>query len=625
MLHPLKGTIVLQGDEVGRRMEIMRKIMRGVALLMVLLGLLAVGCTPPAPPIVKPARVQPNIVVIYTDDQRWDTLCPSPGDMNGLCQTPRQNHPMPFTEGLRDQAVTFTNAIVSNPLCCPSRASLLAGGLYSHHTHVRSNKFPQGGAHLFDRVDEDTIATRLQAAGYATAWIGNKYLNNYDQQVDLAAGTAYIPPGWDRFAPAYNPGGAGDWLDSFSVVLHDELAGEPTTEVYQVSGPDQPDLLDWEREQAEDFLSDTGEGPFFLFYSPWAPHLPALTPPAYGPLYANYDYQGRGYTEAGTDGLGDKPAYIQATGAAYDAPGGAVKIRNQLRHLRWLDANIAHLLNTLESRGLLDNTIIVFASDNGFQWGEHGLMNKDLPYEESLRVPFFIVHPAWEPGTISSLAAVDLDLAPTLLELAGAEPITPADGVSLVGLVADPATPWRDTLLIQGADSLDDYTYPHTWVGVRRADGWKYVEYITGERELYQLTTDPFERFNKYGMAGYEGVTAQLVADLAGFDRPLAILSAGLPDPTTSVLPVGEAGAAYSFHFQASGGTEPYVWSLYQREWDPRCAGEPPAGLALDGATGVLGGTPASAGSYDFCVQVRGAGGGVLPQADYRRFSLTIE
>jgi arylsulfatase A-like enzyme len=399
-----------------------------------------------------------------------------------------------------------------------------------------------------------------------------------------------------------------------------------------VSGAEQPDLLDWELEQAAEFVtdvcptSDPAEcaGPFFLMYSTWAPHRPAHTPPAYDSLYSEFAYSGRAFNEYIADGLDDKPFYVQASATSLDRGRIRAEARAQLRQLRWLDDNLDSLLEeTLSPKGLLTNTIIIFTSDNGYLWGEHGVIRKDRPYEESLRAPLFIynpLHSAWTPREISQMVAVDLDLAPTILELMGADPM-PTDGQSLTGIVEDPAnTPWRNALLIQGGYELG-YDYPQTWVGVRRADGWKYIEYVTRERELYRLSADPFERFNRYGVPGYEAVMTRMQRELAAFDRPLAITMEGLPDPTRNALPEGTVVAAYEFQFRAGGGTEPYTWALFQRTGDPRCAGGLPEGMILE-AAGLLAGTLVEVGMWGFCVQVADSGGG--PHVDYRQFEMVV-
>jgi len=158
-----------------------------------------------------------NIVLIYTDDQRWDTVC-GPDGLAEICSLPKRFHPLAFVERqIMDRGVVFSNAFVSNPVCCPSRASLLSGGFYSHNTNVLSNRLPNGGVTQFS--DADTLATRLQASGYQTGMVG-KYLNQYNSLADVSAGEGYVPPGWTRFWAQFR---IYDWLNNFDIVVGDKI------------------------------------------------------------------------------------------------------------------------------------------------------------------------------------------------------------------------------------------------------------------------------------------------------------------------------------------------------------------------------------------------------------------
>ncbi|MGH2543955.1 MAG: sulfatase-like hydrolase/transferase, partial [Ardenticatenaceae bacterium] len=252
------------------------------ALLLFLRAVSPVPGGDPAPSALAmpPAQVgeQPHIIYLFTDDQRWDTLCPAPADMDGLCGNVA-DHPMPTVMALKAESITFSNAFLTYPLCCPSRASFLAGGLYAHRTHVMGNSPPQGSASAFRGRDEETVPTHLQAAGYETALVGGRYLTlYYPEQVNFALEIAYVPPGWDRFAVIAD---TGNYLDSFGVVVADDGLAHTVAQVTSST------LLGWEREQAVDFINDVCPttdpadcvAPFFLFYNTHAPHPPALVPP----------------------------------------------------------------------------------------------------------------------------------------------------------------------------------------------------------------------------------------------------------------------------------------------------------------------------------------------------------
>jgi arylsulfatase A-like enzyme len=190
---------------------------------------------------------QRNIIMIYTDDQRWDSLCINDDDLDELCAT-EANWPMPYMHTFLTDSVVFTNSFSTYPLCCPSRASLLSGGKYAHKHGVMGNRWPHGGALRFDPIDGDTLATRLQAVGYQTSHTGGKYLNQYyPEQVNFQTHQAYVPPGWNHFAVVADPTGNPNLTNDFGAVV----AWDGVTETV---GYTATDMLAWERQQAESFV-----------------------------------------------------------------------------------------------------------------------------------------------------------------------------------------------------------------------------------------------------------------------------------------------------------------------------------------------------------------------------------
>ncbi|MGH2541634.1 MAG: sulfatase-like hydrolase/transferase, partial [Ardenticatenaceae bacterium] len=503
------------------RLSLIPRSVRGLfTIVLVFLGLSALTILPLYTTLLHESReapaVQtgqgtppPNLLLIYTDDQRWDTMCLEldAAGYTGPCEH-ADGPPMPFMRDLMlmTETVVFTNAFVSYPLCCPSRVSLLKGGRYAHQTGIMGNSPPQGGALAFSTVDTPTIASQLQLSptNYATALIGGKYVNHYaEQQVDFAQGTAYVPPGWGYFAVTADIVYGEEHGDTFGVVVAEEGVVE------QVEYLTQTRLLDWERAQAQAFIETICPGdcegnpsqPFFLLYSTYAPHISARfkLPISYTQqFYTDYAYAGRAWNEDNPDDgetASDKPFNVAFEADEFENdPLRQEEVkeyaRRQLQMLQWLDDNLEQFIGTLEAKGLLENTIILFTSDNGMLWGEHGLAHKNKPYEEALRVPLFIYNPLdmWPDEVITELVAVDLDLAPTLLDLADAAPL-PSDGRSLVELVQGVGGPWRSAFLIQGNYDLYRATanHPQAWVGLRTAD-CKVVWTITGERELYPYT-----------------------------------------------------------------------------------------------------------------------------------------
>jgi arylsulfatase A-like enzyme len=392
----------------------------------------------------------PNIVLIVTDDQRFDTL-----------------HVMPQVQRLlMRRGMTLRRAIVTNPLCCPSRATILTGR-YSHTTGVYANALPSGGWTSFQQSESDTIATALHDVGYRTALIG-KYLNGYGGE------TAYVPPGWDRWfailgAPRYYDFSVYD--DRRGVVHYGSAPREYSTDVL--------------RRQAAWFIRGVPQGtPLFLVVTPFAPHIPSIAARRHdGDLASARVRLGPAVNEAD---VSDKPAYI-AAGGVRSLGWIRTRTRDQWEALLAVDDLVAKVVGTLEETGRLGETLLIFTSDNGFSSREHRWWGKQIPYEESIRVPLIVSMPGEVPaGTVSDALVSNVDLAPTIADFAGAT--LSADGVSLRQLLSDTTSSARDAVVLE---HIDQVARPvPTYCGVR-TPGFTFVHYLTGEEELYDLARDP--------------------------------------------------------------------------------------------------------------------------------------
>jgi len=592
------------------RIFLCQQFFLGSILTLLLIGFAGSAAIAGSVALDQATHSTPNIIYVFTDDQPWFTLCGLPDAPPDLCAGPIQNHPMPVVEQrLMAEGTVFTQAVLSDPLCCPSRASLLSGGFFSHHTNVTANQLPNGGFQRF--IDTDTLATRLQHSGYKTAIIG-KYLNSYNHK-----GT-YIPPGWDNFV-------VSGWHPDFNS-LYEFVIGSST---FDQSGTGSTTLIndgtyitDYAKDQALQFIDQTCPGsscaaPFFLFFSTHLPHSPATPAPRHAELFPGYVYRGRGWGELPDGDLSDKPAYVRQLANGWNSPANDEFHRDQLRSLRAVDEAVGAIITRLEEKNLLNNTVIIFASDNGLMWAMHQLGGKDKPYEESIRAPLFIRLPGSDPQVIDKLVAVDLDVAPTILELAGLAPVENANGSSLLPLIEDPLIPWRDELLIQGGFQGD----VPTWAGIRTEDSWKYVEYVTGEKELYHLAAgaDPFELESKHADPAYADTLADLASRLDQLDRGLAIV-------TGTDLPIAAQGRPYSVQLTAWGGNGTYTWSTYTDF--AVCAGPFPSWLTLS-ASGILAGTPPAVGTTGFCVKVQDTSqspqpGNNRPQEHIKPFQLQV-
>ncbi|MEW6368383.1 MAG: sulfatase-like hydrolase/transferase [Acidobacteriota bacterium] len=496
-----------------------------------------------------------NVVFILTDDQRWDTA--------DLTVDGQEIMPNVRAEMI-EKGVQFTNAFVSTPLCCPDRASLLAGGYYAHNTGVLTNEGPNGGVEKF--LEQIALPVRVRQAGYRTGLIG-KYLNRYQ------ASSAYVPPGWSYFAAIRR---SKSWFDYEMVIGRGAVDGPGEGRV-----EDQSDYLtDRLTELAVEFIESGGDSPFFLYFTPVAPHEPATPAPGDETLYPEFIYSGRG---TGESDLRDKPAWVRELAARYDATQQAAFARDQLRSLRSVDRSVAALVEAVRRKQMLDRTIFIYTSDNGYLWGEHGLSGKAYPYEESLRVPLIVRMPGVSPRREEKTVVTNVDIGATIHEAAGLNNVT--DGASLLPLLADSSTEWRTEFLIQGHGGL-------RWSGIRaemKGRTWKYVEHATGEKELYDLNSDPFEmksRHNEQGKSMRE-IRATLAKKLAAM-RGLNIVS--------RLIPGVEAGAPYAFSIATWGGRPPFRWAVSD--------GELPAGLGIDAALGTISGTPEVPGMYSFRVRV---------------------
>lgn len=468
------------------------------------------------PPNGPPAQ---NIVLILTDDQRWDTI---------------QYMPTVMTE-LAGKGTTFNNSYVSVPSCCPSRASVYSGQ-WGHNTGVVFNSdsnnvsdapgfdLPNGGATAFDETT--CIGVALQNEGYRTGLFG-KYMN--DEFLRAGPGPALsVPLGWDDYR-AYLDNGFN---------FFDYRTNENGTEVLYGSDPEDYST-DVARDQSLAFLDSIdveNNEPFFLVFAPYAPHFDNgfyRTTPAPrhdGEALANgvtFDIP-VSYDEPD---ITDKPEWLQnAQASVMDSAAGVEANIDSFRYetvdsLQAVDEAIFDILAKLDEMGVSENTMVIFTSDNGYLWGEHRLGQKLAMYEESVRVPLVIrypkVHPVEFPTEVDYLVS-NVDLAPTMAEIAGSTG-GDYDGDSLIPVLDLTVTSWRTHLLVETwlAESLvPNILIPGLFplmpdAASVRNDQFKYVDYATGTDELYDLINDPLELDNLINDPTYAAELAALQAELA--------------------------------------------------------------------------------------------------------------
>lgn len=490
-----------------------------------------------------------DVIVFLLDDARFDQL-------DVLAETAARVAP---------QTVNFSRAYVTEPLCCPERASFLSGGWYPHQTTVITNQAPDGGASRF--LDMDTLPVRLQAAGYQTALVG-KYLNEMSSLGD------YVPPGWTLWAAT--PEGEG-W-NHYGVWTGSSTPEAPS--VATVVAVDQY-VTDWQAREAVAFVRAHADEPKFLYLSFLAPHHPHTPAPEDTTAFADFAYRERAYQEAD---VSDKPAWIGALPLFTEEERASADLANRerLQTLLAVDRAMARVIDAVAATDRADQTLFVVASDNGQMWGEHRLVGKGVAYEESTRVPLWLAHADLSAREEPALVAMNLDLAATVSALAGLEPT--GVGQSLVALACGETETGRDTVLLQGWPG----DVP-SWSGMV-TERWKYIETAEDLSELYDLDADPFEEQNVRADTRYQTTVESLSSQLAA-QRGLAIVSEALDAATV--------GTAVDVTLQSWGGEAPLHWAVTE--------GSLPAGVALSD-DGVLSGTPTEAGTVGFRLALTDSG-----------------
>lgn len=449
----------------------------------------------------------PNIVFLLTDDL----------DLRSYQDFPN------FKKYMLDQGTYFDQYFVDDSLCCPSRSSTLRGQ-YVHNTGVQGNLAPSGGFQRFHDLGEEnsTIGTWLQADGYQTALIG-KYLNGYPGNQP----ETYVPPGWNEWdSPAVgNPYNEYNYTlnENGKLVKYGDQPEDYGTDVYG--------------KKADAFITQSAANgkPFFVYLATYAPHKPATAAPqdldafpnATAPRTPSFNEQD----------MSDKPAWIRDRALQTDKQITEIDAlyRKRLQSMLDVDRILGNLVTTLQASGQLDNTYLVFASDNGFHLGQHRLPpGKQTAYEEDIHVPMVIRGPGIAAGAVNHELVANIDLAPTFAAIAGASVPDFVDGRSIMPLLsANPPTTWRQSFAVEhfvnatsksdpdteGAVGMQVQAFqkangkqtaskkkraaqsgrrsvvPPTYVAIRTTT-YLYVQYDDGERELYDLTKDPFELAN---------------------------------------------------------------------------------------------------------------------------------
>lgn len=447
--------------------------MRKSVIGLVVIALIVAGLVGVAPASLQERR--PNIVFILVDDLRWDEL--------GI-----SGHPFvktPNIDRIGREGAVFRNAFMTTPLCSPSRASFLTG----HYPHTHG---------ITDNVDRSqashkliTFPLLLQQSGYATAFVGKWHMGNddsrrpgFDRWVSFKGQGSYIDPEINEDGKDVKPSGyITDLLTGYAVEFIKRKHDKPYL-VYLAHKAIHPEVMQHDDgsvnlADAEQFIP--AERHRNLFTGQKIPRRPsAMRAPVGKPALQRQ--------------IADLPPLGADTATRDEA------VLGRLRSLMAIEEGVGEIMKALKETNQLDNTVIVLTSDNGYFYGEHGLsVERRLAYEESIRMPLLIRYPAAvKAGTVRDEFALNIDLAPTLLQLAGVSVPPNMEGHSLVTLLNGPRTEWRKTFLLE---YYSDRVFPRIrQMGYKavRNERWKYIHYfeLEGMNELYDLKTDPYEMTN---------------------------------------------------------------------------------------------------------------------------------
>jgi N-acetylglucosamine-6-sulfatase len=421
---------------------------------------------------------RPNVVLILTDDQRAGTVRYMPN----------------VTRLLAQRGTTYTQAEVPTSLCCPSRSTILTG-LYAHTSRLFGNGdvggARYGGWRRFHRLglEDRTMAPALKARGYRTALIG-KYLNYFGK----FSPPGYVPPGWDTFATFMS--GHGSY---YSYRLSDGTHYGTEPQDYST------DVL---AARATQFISSTpADQPLFLYFAPFGPHAPYKPAPR---DLGSLDGQLAQYTAPTLNQpLKTMPRWMRLRQHFGQADVDLTRQR-QLEALGSIDDAVGSIVQALQATGRDRDTLFIFMSDNGYFWGEHRIIGKDAPYYESTAIPMVLRWDGHVPAArFSSHLVLNVDIAGTIAAATGATMTT--DGLDILGNTI------RGGFVLEAMNGYNNRPAYCGW----RSQHRMYVQWDSGEQELYDYRTDPAEAHNLAHRPAWKPVRDAMRAKAKAACRPL--------------------------------------------------------------------------------------------------------
>lgn len=393
----------------------------------------------------------PNFLIVITDDQRWDAMS------HMGCRMLRT----PNMDRLAAEGARFSNTFVTTSLCSPSRASYLTGQ-YVHRHGIRGNRMPLP-------IETVTFPRLLQQAGYDTGYFGKWHMGQQPER-----------PGFNHYVTFR---GQGSYYD-------------PNLDINGTLSKYSSYLTDILTDHAVEWLKQNRTAPFLMYFGHKASHGPFQPAERHKEAFADVPLPRPASVD---DTLADKPEWMKKRGGkgVRTDPNYENLMRNYYRTLLAVDESLGRVIRQLEEQRQLDNTFVLFTSDNGFFHGEHGLGDKRAGYDEALRIPFLVRYPALvKRASVVSQMALNIDVAPTILELARMAAPASVQGRSLLPLLRGNPRGWRTSFLYE---YFAEPQFPQTpdIQGVR-TERWKYLRYpgIDDLDELYDLKSDPLEMRN---------------------------------------------------------------------------------------------------------------------------------
>jgi arylsulfatase A-like enzyme len=427
-----------------------------------------------APLLAAPASPKrPNIVFVLMDDLRWDAL--------GIA-----GHPFvktPNIDRIGKEGAHFLNNFTTTPLCAPSRASFLTGQYIHTHGVIDNTNHNELSHKLI------TSAVHLQKAGYDTGFMGKWHMGNDSSP----------RPGWNRWISFRGQG-------QYDNPLLNIDGKEETVPGY---------ITDILTKNAVDFIRAQRSKPFLLYVAEKAVHGPFIPAARHKNLFADEVIHRPASAEDNLEGkpmlqrkVGNLPPLKPGSGSSDDL------IKNQMRCLTAVDEGVGQMIRALEETKQLDNTVFMFCSDNGYMWREHGLSDKRPAYEESIRIPLLARYPSMiKAGTKINQLTLNIDIAPTFLDLAGLPVPKEMQGRPLTPLLQGKSPKWRESFF---AEYFEEVGNPRiaTWQAVR-TEHWKYIRYpyLPGMDEIYDVKEDKLELKNKISDPAAQGALRQAKAE----------------------------------------------------------------------------------------------------------------